>query len=249
MSIVVPVDSSEPWQLVIESALELTTMVSTDLEIVLSGSGDGFHEEVKDYVTSAIADRISRVHYTNTVDARTNLATLNRRMAVLAVLAPGAESAAYRSFTDDPLGWRGQVLLVPLDPDVLHRAYTDRMIIVVPEDADLDAIEPWATWIARKARSQISLLTVLGADDEFDLESRFRAAGERLRERAENFRRCGLRAAWEVRIGDPSTEIVRMAETTGTHLVVLPKPVRNFADEALLDRLIEHGRLHLLLTT
>ncbi len=119
----------------------------------------------------------------------------------------------------------------------MHTPRLSLSSILVPLDSSplSERALPWATNIARKTDARVTLVSVIdvnqlaayaGIDRQpvllSDLEEESRdLAREYLDDVVRRFRSQGLRATWEVRLGQPTDEIIRVAETTAADLVVM----------------------------
>jgi len=249
MNVVVALNESEPWHSVLDPALALASLMSGSLDIVLIGARPANEGRVRDAIASAAVDQKSVIRQVNPESTRGLFETWDQRETVLVKRYGGAMEAGDARIAGQ-CDWRGAVLLVPgaCDPD--HRPYADRLVAVVPETGTFDSIEAWADLFGRHAHCQFVLLTVIAPDSNpngLDLGRRFTAALHRLGETTDQLRKRGVRTTWEVRMGEPAAEIIRVAETTGTDLVLLPEPALGGPGAGIIKALTSGRSLHLLI--
>ncbi len=133
--------------------------------------------------------------------------------------------------------------------------------ILVPLDSSplSERALPWAMSLARKTDARVTLVSVIdvnqvaayaGIDRQPDLlaglEDEARdLAREYLDEVVRRVRSQGIRATWEVRLGRPSDEIIRIAETTAADLVVMSTHgrggIRRWAFGSITDDVLQRG--------
>lgn len=251
MTIIVPLSEHESWRSILDASIELASLLPCRLEICLADSRPAFECQVRDHLDSTTASRRAAASVSVSVTGR-DIPEAHQKSDSVLVLSSNAQSdERHATVLDQLLQWDGPVLLVPNDPGNSHRSYAGRVIVVAPETSDFDSIEPWAVSITRNAGAHIVLLTPIAPEPEedgSDLGKRVTAAHQRLGDKADQLRKRGARTTWEVRMGDPANEVARLAETTGTSLILAPKPAADGPEQRLLARLIDRSELHLLLT-
>ena len=170
----------------------------------------------------------------------------SRSSTILVVSSPIVDSA--ESTTMSLSFWNGPVFLIPGGGGLPRRDFAKRIIALTGDPGGRDIPEQWIRTFALKASSHVTLLSVLnpnGASDQV-LEDRFFAARQGLGQNADRLRRSNLNVGWEIRLGVVEDEVKRLAETTGTGLVLLPPPA--FEDEGyqLASSLADGSRLYVL---
>ncbi|CAN5730044.1 hypothetical protein BH23CHL2_BH23CHL2_22820 [soil metagenome] len=252
MTIVVPLSEHEPWRSILDASIELASLLPGRLEIRLADSHPAFERQVRDYVGATTVSRRATASVPISVTGRDIPDAHHKPDSVLVLSSITQSDETHSAVLDHLAQWDGPVFLVPGGPEHSHRSYADRVIVVAPETSNFDSIEPWATLIAASAHTHIVLLTAIApesARNGSDLGKRVTAAHQRLGEKADQLRKGGTRTTWEVRVGDPAIEVARLAETTGTSLILTPKPAGDGPEKRLVARLIDQSDLHILLTT